>query len=78
MAASGNWIRQHRVRDNGGGGGGGGGGVCVCVCVCVCVSLVPILKNTACKRSMNSTQPQGPGIIAQKDQLTTPITHSNI
>ena len=27
---------------------------------------LPILKNTACKRSRNSTQPQGPGIIAQK------------
>ena len=27
---------------------------------------LPILKNTACKRSTNSTQPQRPGIIAQK------------
>ena len=27
---------------------------------------LPVLKNTACKRSVNSTQPQGPGIIAQK------------
>ena len=30
------------------------------------IAWLPILKNTACKRSMNSTQPQGPGIIAQK------------
>ena len=27
---------------------------------------LPALENTACNRSTNSTQPQGPGIIAQK------------
>ena len=27
---------------------------------------LPALKNTACKRSTNSTQPQGPGIAIHK------------
>ena len=48
---------------------------------------LPALKNTACKRTTNSTQPQGPRIIAQKRpakdthqsqwQIISPPYHNN-
>ena len=46
---------------------------------------LPALENTACRRSTNSTQPQGPGIIAQKrpanythqPQIISPTYHNN-